>query len=88
MQARRELEFLEICEGYQVRREDAVSALRQAQESGDAEAIERAQTAVKETGRDIHEFRKWARTMGSPREGVPGRDAVVQMSGPASRAGG
>ncbi|MFI6296866.1 hypothetical protein ACIBEJ_35115 [Nonomuraea sp. NPDC050790] len=80
MRARRELEFLEICQDYSDRLDAAKAAVREARESG-GEAFTLAWARMKEVGREVHEFRKWARTVGKPAEGVPGRDAVIQVGG-------
>ncbi|MER6942483.1 hypothetical protein ABT294_00545 [Nonomuraea sp. NPDC000554] len=81
MQARREAEFLDVCAEYQDRLAEAKDAVRAARESGDDEAAAQAYQRMKEVGREVHEFRAWAKTMGSPPEGRPGRDAVIRMGG-------
>lgn len=81
IQARRELEFLEVCAGYQERLEAAKDKVRQARESGDAEAEQQAYLRMKAVGLEVHKFRKWARTAGRPKDGVPGRDAVIRVGG-------
>lgn len=78
-QARRELEFLEVCEGYQDRLEAAKDAARQAMDGGDEAAVGEALAGLKIASREMYEFRGWARTLGRPKEGVPGRDAVIRM---------
>ncbi|MER5420323.1 hypothetical protein [Streptosporangium roseum] len=78
-QARRELAFLEICEGYQDRLEAAKDAVRQAREQGEVPGELTAEWKV--AAREMHGFRSWARSVGKPRAGVPGRDAVIQAGG-------
>lgn len=78
-QARRELEFLEVCEQYSDRLEAAKDVVREAEEQGEVPA--EATADLKAAAREMHEFRKWARSVGRPREGVPGRDAVIQVGG-------
>ncbi|MEV4246956.1 hypothetical protein AB0J63_26530 [Streptosporangium canum] len=80
-QARRELAFLEVCEGYQDRLEAAKDAVRAAQEGGDEQALAEANAQLKVAAGEMHGFRSWARSVGKPREGVPGRDAVIQVGG-------
>lgn len=81
IQLRRELAFLEVCEGYQERLTKAKEALAQARESGDQRVIDEAAARRRETAKAMSEFRAWARTMGKPREGVPGRDATINVGG-------
>jgi hypothetical protein len=80
-QARRELAFLEVCEQYQLRLEEAKDALRAAKESGSQDAVTAARGEQRTIAREVHEFRAWARTTGRPREGVPGRDATIRVGG-------
>ncbi|TDD54594.1 hypothetical protein E1286_05235 [Nonomuraea terrae] len=77
---RREQEFLDVCAGLEERLETAKQAAR-----GDA-----PESAVAELGaakQEMRSFREWARTVGSPREGIPGRDATVRMGGAVSGVG-
>lgn len=72
-QARRDLEFLEIAQGYSDRLESAKENLRT--NRGDEAAI----SQHREAAQAMHEFRSWARTAGKPKPGEPGRDAVIVM---------
>ena len=82
--ARRELEFLEVCEGYQDRLEAAKERVQQAAEQGDVPAELLGE--LKNVSREMYEFRAWARATGKPREGGPG-DAVIVMGGAVSGVG-
>lgn len=74
-QARREVAFLEVCEEIS---DELAAAKRYLRDNpGDAAAIERKREATTV----VHEFRKWARVVGQPKEGVPGRDAVIRIGG-------
>lgn len=72
-QARREQEFLELAADYEDRLLAAKEAL--AANPGDAEVVAEHRAAADA----MHGFRTWARTVGEPKAGVPGRDAVITM---------
>lgn len=72
-QARRELAFLEIAQEYADKLLAAKAELADNPTNPDVIARHRA------AANEMHEFRRWARTVGKPREGVPGRDAVIVM---------
>ncbi|MFF3443652.1 hypothetical protein [Streptosporangium sp. NPDC002721] len=74
-QARRELAFLEIAEALSEKLADAKAA--KASNPGDEAAVQHHRAVSDE----MHAFRAWARTAGKPREGTPGRDAVIKVGG-------
>ncbi|RSN12800.1 hypothetical protein DMB42_11520 [Nonomuraea sp. WAC 01424] len=74
MHARRGLEFLEICDGYEERLEAAKQAVA---DDPSPEALAELKAAKQE----MRDFRAWARTVGSPPEGVPGKDATIKIGG-------
>ncbi|GAA2860175.1 hypothetical protein [Nonomuraea rubra] len=80
MHARRGLEFLDVCEGYEQRLAAAKQAVKDATGEQQAEAV----AALKTAKAEMRGFREWARTVGRPPEGVPGRDATIRIGGPVS----
>lgn len=81
IQARRSAEFLDVCAEYQDRLAAAKRKVAEARESGDQASVDRAKAELRPIADEMHEFRAWARTSGSPPAGVPGRDAVIQVGG-------
>lgn len=78
IQARRAAEFLDVCADYQDRLAAAKQKVVEARESGNENAVAKAKAALRPVADEMHAFRGWARTMGSPPEGRPGRDAVIR----------
>ncbi|MET9339282.1 hypothetical protein [Nonomuraea sp. NPDC003804] len=78
IQARRAAEFLDVCAELEDRLEAAKQKVHQAREAGDEAALKAAKADLRPVAEEMHEFRRWARTMGRPREGMPGRDAVIR----------
>lgn len=87
MHARREQEFFDICVGYEDRLEEAKNAFVSAVESGDEKRVAESGAVFKAAQCEMHEFRAWARTVGTPKEGTPGRDAVIRMGGAVDGVG-
>ncbi|MFE3452375.1 hypothetical protein ACFXJ8_25975 [Nonomuraea sp. NPDC059194] len=81
LRLRREQEFLEACVGLEERLEEAKAAYVAARDSGDQSALAEARAELKAASEEMFAFRSWARTMGQPRQGVPGRDATIQIGG-------
>jgi hypothetical protein len=81
MHARRGLEFLDVCDGYEQRLADAKQAVK------DAPDDEAALSALKAAKQEMRAFREWARTVGKPPEGTPGRDATIKIGGPVDGVG-
>lgn len=77
---RREAEFLDTCVPYQDALAAAKQALREARESGDAERTAAAERQLGTAKTEMNEFRRWARTMGRPRDLGPG-SAVIRLGG-------
>lgn len=87
MHARREQAFLDVCVEYEDRLEQAKDAYLSASDSGDAQQVADAGSALKAASSEMHAFRAWARAFGQPKEGAPGRDAVIRMGGAVSGVG-
>ncbi|MFD0468624.1 hypothetical protein ACFQ0B_10140 [Nonomuraea thailandensis] len=80
MHARRTLEFLGACEELEERLAAAKEALREVRGTGgEQEAAARAE--LKKAKGEMRAFREWARTLGQPAEGTPGRDATIRVGG-------
>lgn len=78
IQARRAADFLDVCAEYEERLEDAKQQVHEARKSGDAAVVKVAKAELRPIAEEVHAFRAWARAMGSPPEGRPGRDAVIR----------
>ncbi|MFI6477354.1 hypothetical protein ACIBH1_05440 [Nonomuraea sp. NPDC050663] len=74
MHARRGLEFLAECE----RLEERLTA---AKEAAASEPSQETLAELKAAKNEMRDFRQWARTVGSPPAGTPGRDATIQIGG-------
>jgi hypothetical protein len=87
LRLQQEQEFLDVCEEYEERLETAKQAVKDARASGDQDAIAEARAALKPVKAEFFEFRSWARSVGRPRDGVPGKDATVRMGGAVDGVG-
>lgn len=74
MHARRAQDFYDVCVGYEERLEAAKQAV---QNNPSPEAV----AALKAAKQEMRDFRAWARTVGNPPEGVPGKDATIKIGG-------
>ncbi|WP_091106172.1 hypothetical protein [Nonomuraea pusilla] len=81
MHARREQEFFDVCVGFEDRLEAAKEAYVAALDGGDDAVLVSAAAELKAASEEMHGFRSGVRTLGRPKEGVPGRDATIMMGG-------